>query len=945
MKTIDDLFPQPEKTIDDLFPAATSGAYADALAMHSAAGRRLSAFGQGFESVWGAGTGVSKDEEKELSQYGLFQDYDKQEHSFFKSVNEAFMRPAAVLGQTLFKGPLALAAGLAAYGRQAGVEAGFPKIGEAIGAIPEMLPALIGTGVRLPPVIESARDLKVIGRGESGWKGTEPRVDPPAPPAPEPPLGVEPTRVARPTQKQPNLKNINSGDDVTSYVREATPKQNPVRSGGALSEGETLDLADTLGAPTSEIDRSAVGNVFNSDELVEASRLFLESAEELPELMEKAKTGGVQDLVAYAEARERHLMLQEKLKGATERAIEGPKEIPAVGEEPATVEPPEEYVARLTGKTEAELRDEAEAGLAMETPQQTSKLLADSEKPGFAAKLVEYRTNNLISGPATHGEYVVGNHLFALMRAIPETAFGGVAGGVRRAFGGEAGVHPSEAIGQLYGFLTGHMDGLRAAAEAWRTKATVRLPGEAESPMFFPRQRAIQGPLGEAINTPGRAINAIHSYHRQVGYSQWKNGLAHREALNEGLEGPALHGRISELSQYPTETIMNEAVKESTNQVLMGKGGALMQLLTQAQSHSLLARALVPFLRISSNIARQTFLERTPLGLIDKEIRDNLFGRNGPAARDTQIGKLLWTGTLASTVIFMKESGTVTGDYSDDPKIRAVQTAEGFQPYSLNIGSTSYSYRRLGVPGLLIATIADFYDAGQALTKDQSRKAAGHIVAGISKGILNETWLRDIADLVNVAQDWDRYGPRYIGNLISSFTVPASVGVSQINRQIDPDLREARTILDVAKSQIPFASQTLHPRIGAWGEPIPTLQSLTPGLTAIYMDHYRNDPTNQTLLRLGVGPSPIPRSLRGVQLTDDQHEELARMAGKLAKVRLDQIIGMEGFDRISPEMQTRLLTRAIDKTRQTAEDLMLMNNEDLVNKAREAKLKKLGVQP
>ena len=112
----------------------------------------------------------------------------------------------------------------------------------------------------------------------------------------------------------------------------------------------------------------------------------------------------------------------------------------------------DQFIKQATGKTLFQMRQEARLGAQLETPQQVSRFMQDSEKRGFASSLLEYWINGLISGPATHTTYMIGNMLLAFEKSGPETLIAAGIGAARRAMGregatvraGEAGAQPGD---------------------------------------------------------------------------------------------------------------------------------------------------------------------------------------------------------------------------------------------------------------------------------------------------------------------------------------------------------------------------------------------------------------------------------------------------------------------------------------------------------------------
>jgi len=72
---------------------------------------------------------------------------------------------------------------------------------------------------------------------------------------------------------------------------------------------------------------------------------------------------------------------------------------------------------------------------------------------------------------------------------------------------------------------------------------------------------------------------------------------------------------------------------------------------------------------------------------------------------------------------------------------------------------------------------------------------------------------------MNVISDPDRYGEGFLKRQGASF-VPYSALVANIERELDPTVRETYDVIEQAQSRIPGLSKDLPPRRNLWGEPL-----------------------------------------------------------------------------------------------------------------------------
>src|SRR3546814_17502264 len=93
--------------------------------------------------------------------------------------------------------------------------------------------------------------------------------------------------------------------------------------------------------------------------------------------------------------------------------------------------------------------------------------------------------------------------------------------------------------------------------------------------------------------------------------------------------------------------------------------------------------------------------------------------------------------------------------------------------------------------------------------------------------------------------------------------VPAMV--SQMASATDPNLREARNILDTIKSRVPGLSYKLPERLNLWVQPLARVQSFGPDLVSlVWFITDRNDPFIYALEWPSLGLSNPQRKIGGV---------------------------------------------------------------------------------
>lgn len=885
---------------------------------------------------------------------------------------------------------------------------------EPSGGGPRDEPPGVGVGQASGKVVERGAEPRAESAGvsESGRGRSKPDAGNPLAPRPATLFGPDESPFI---DKAGNIRldNLTTSGDVAQAIRESATANDDFIGDrrGIVTDGQVMELADDIGAPGafSLVQKWVQGRAYNAEQIIALRKLLIQSATEVSAAMKKAATGTDQDLVAYATARDRHQLIQRTVSGATAEAGRALRAFRDIKGEVGNVD---EFLQTATGKTLYQLKQEVQLGMNLDTPQQVSKFMADASKRTFGRMLLEYWINSKISGPATHGTYLIGNELLSWLKAVPETATAAAIGKMYAAFGRQgARVYGGEVGAQLAAKFGSQPVALEAAGAALKSGVTTLLPNEEARALpfqpylsasvhapaineattyhdlatgLFSTMRGIKDaviaagslaahggvegapligtryshlgaipdielrgmnvlPLGSGIRAPGRAIAAIHSYFRTVNYSMAKNGMAFRTAMQEGLEGDAFDARVADLRQNPTPEMMEQARLEATELTLMGKGSPFVQALSRLTNTEIfgfpILKFIDPFVHIAGNVIDQSLIRRTPLGILAPEIRADLMGHNGNVAQDMAMARMLVGTSIGILFGSLAAEGYASGSGPTDPNEAAMWRLAGNQAHSIRIGDLWYDTHRLGPLGMLTGIAADLYDVAHSAQEDDLSTATSNLVHAITQNILDESFMRGPAEMIRAVEDSDRYGPQYVRNFLSSF-VPFDVGMAQMDRVSDPYSRQARTVMDAIKAKVPGLSETLLPRRDIWGQPMPNRRAIAPGLTSIWVNQVSKDPVNKAMIDLGIHPAQVQRKIRNVDLTDQQFDDFARIAGGTTKQRLDVIVNSPDWRTWPPHIQRYVVEEVIRQSREAARGMIMMKNPQIIRDATDAKLEK-----
>jgi hypothetical protein len=265
-----------------------------------------------------------------------------------------------------------------------------------------------------------------------------------------------------------------------------------IPGGGHATMGEVYGLAQDMQMDPAMVDMNHLAQMFGglqnlSSKIIAFRETVKAQAKTVSDMMKRVRDGGgtQADVLAFAKERARLDMFMSVMSSVTTemgrglgmgfRNMEGWDHVKDV----------HDFLKKNTGRTLFQLEQIAKLGAELNTPQQVVKFMKDSEKRSFGMMILEYWINGLISGPATHSTYAVGNEILAMEKMGPETAAAAGIGAIRKALGREGDtVRIGEVPAQLQAHFRALPSSLKAAVEAFRSGVTTRLPGEGEAALL-----------------------------------------------------------------------------------------------------------------------------------------------------------------------------------------------------------------------------------------------------------------------------------------------------------------------------------------------------------------------------------------------------------------------------------------------------------------------------
>lgn len=722
-----------------------------------------------------------------------------------------------------------------------------------------------------------------------------------------------------------DLSRVETKDDIARLLKATESRFGGFDAArrGKISNAETEALASELNLRADDLLKRRKGQALNGEQALAARRILAKSAEEVVTLAKKLKGGENGDLqaAAFHMAMVRHAAIQEQVTGATAEAGRALQSFKVV----AKAKHHREHVLRavIEGAGGKHTLEDM-AGMILELERDPAKLNSfalASVKPTWKDKAVELWYNSLLSGPQTHAVNILSNSLTAALQ-LPEhlaaAAIGSGRAAAAKAFGRKEveRVLLSEVGPRTVGMLQGAADGLRAFKYTLKTGEVSDHVTKVESA----RQEAIGGTAGKIIRVPTRLLSAEDEFFKATARRMELAGLAVRRARSEGLKGEALKSRIAELTANPTDEMVAKSLDYARYLTFQRPLGPAMQnVMAITQRHPWL-KLFVPFIRTPTNILKFA-VERSPAAPMLSDVRQAM--KAGGGQRDLALARIAMGTGLGLLVASWTAGGNVTGGGPADENAKRLLRAQGWQPYSIKIGDKYYSYRRLDPLATTIGVVADMVDLQSAMTERQREDVAPLVIASVLQNLENKTWLSGLSDVLDVIEDPQRNGQRFIERLTGSIAVPAIS--AQIARTVDPVQRETSSesyiggATDAIRARVPGLSNDLLPKRDVFGEEIRNEGGVGPNLASpIWTGTAKDEPAAAAALESGASIGPVGRDVGGARLSDEQFNLYQKIAGQLTKIYIQQDMASPEWKGLSGSQRKKRIEAARDDARADA---------------------------
>ncbi|MEE9354211.1 MAG: hypothetical protein V3U75_01340 [Methylococcaceae bacterium] len=706
-----------------------------------------------------------------------------------------------------------------------------------------------------------------------------------------------------------NLERVGSNYDTKKMILDTADRykaQITEARRGKITHETTRKLADDLGMTQTQLLKRRKGRAFNAEESLAARDILNTSADNMVLLQKRiVEDPSEENLALFKMAMERHAAIQAEVSGvATEagRALSAHR-IQSIKNARAGRNF-EKMLDIMGGRRNNDNIARAFATIDPEDQAAVNKFVMEMSEATKADKIFEAWINGLLSGPQTHVVNTTSNAL-TFLSGLPERATGatldllraGITHKPRERFFGEIPEH-------IYGTWQGMKEGVRAGVKAFATE----VPTEDAMKLEIPRQMAIKGQKGRIIRLPGRALMAMDEFFKAINYRSELHSLAFRQAAKEGHKGQKRAVRIADIVQNPSDELKEKATEEMLYRVFQKELGPSGQALTKLRNVTPGLRYIVPFLKTPTNIAKFG-LERTPLSVLryPKMFKQLMKGEIKPEEITDEMAKTIMGSMIGATTFMLAKEGSITGGGPNNRADREALFATGWQPYSIKIGDKYYSYGRLEPLGMVMGISADASDIWDEMNKEEQENVAALIGLSVGKNLTSKTFMKGLSDAMDAATDPGRHGARWVRNFAG--TVVPSIAAAT-TRAIDPELKQAQTIIDKIKSRIPGISEQVLAIRDRWGEPVErALKGPAALVSPVFVSREKGSKADKEIERLGVRIGKTSRNIGDIELTPEQYDKLLAEGGAEAKRRVDRFVNQGSYKNMRDELKARLIKK------------------------------------
>lgn len=470
--------------------------------------------------------------------------------------------------------------------------------------------------------------------------------------------------------------------------------------------------------------------------------------------------------------------------------------------------------------------------------------------------------------------------------------------------------------------------GLWRILKHWRMVA--RIMAAEDLAVFMPlreaRQMALAREMARTAGLKGAAFEA--EVERIMGASREALNQADAQAQAEGLTGLDRRRRVNELveSSRP-EALREDALDFALRQTFNGKPygflGVVSDHLRPVLAKYPAGRFIVPFVNVVANVTNEA-INYAPganaIRLLEAYRKGAVYGRTAAYNDVFELYAKAGTGLVLTAIL---ASLVAAGWDSDEPERQfdisgpgpggtATQQllATGWKPWSVKVGSRWVPYTETPL-AIAFGSLGTYLDALR-YGKLKDRGTLAHVAfaaRGMAAVALNRSMLQGLADVITSLR---KQGAERDDALMRTLarpvgTVVSSRLVAQIDRMLDPTVRDASTPAAAILSQLPAARRWGKPALNVWGEPIES------GPWERFVSPMKDDRLARVLAEKAAWiPMQTAAELGGKRggFTADERYEFIQERGPALRAHLERLLPR--LETLPPEQAREMVSRVAE---------------------------------
>ena len=726
--------------------------------------------------------------------------------------------------------------------------------------------------------------------------------------------------------------SMDDGDNIRQLINtfsEMLAENIDEVGGGVQSLKQTQRVARMVGASADETHRmftEVTGDGGLAARMLAAEELMLASAKRVQELTAIAKESlSPHDAMNMRRAIEMHAAIQSEIKGAKKevaRALHAMRTMKKAQAEIKDIGDIEE-ILRITGSGTP---DEISALIkAIETAKNLDDLnviVRSSAGKRLSDAVSTLIVNGLLSMPKTQVLNLASN----MSQVFLLSADRYIAGTFKYATGGDSAMLREANIDAAYKFSAlsdawllakkAFKEGVPVTDPLQRIEVSTRQGFNAQA--FGASERGwIGGTLnwmGRKIEIPGRFLLAGDEFFKTITVRGETAALAYRKAVNAADEAKLTgDARGAFVKKHFADEVANPSV-DTQAAALHQARYATFQERPQTKIGSGIERGLnanafvklviAPFFRTPMNILRQGLVDRTPLGIISRDLREAIL-RGSPEQRAIALARMT-TGTAAIALGYQlvgmggpDKNFEITGRRA----FGSSEREDGSPDYGVRIFDTWYQYNRFDPIGTWLGMAADIheymkhqYDPDDPMSGSWGEEFARAWFSAAVKNSISKAWFTSVEDIERLVAAIQEGNPERVKESLNKFAanqtfklVPFSSlvrgsanTIDRITTGEDAELKEVWGFWSSMQKNIPLWNRDLPPKRDYLGRIVRREDSELFLFNPFTVSPASNDPLERLLSELSFNITKLPKSLEGgkVPLSEEQYSEYKWLIGQ-----------------------------------------------------------------